>query len=569
MMEISEQQKKRAVNIIWNAAKRYDFSPDFKAYDEDGKAELYWNCILGAARRHYDYPKLETLFASLQQEEDEEIYTGLLWLGLENCIYERERRDRPALERLRKDYAKRYVQRYAGTQPDDYHLYDCLALAHYMRILGMTPRISTLDRKLLDALEFPSNIDTDEIVRRAQALLRQWFQIRAEERHQERKPFSFGRGRPRRKTDLKLRKFGLGFAEHTAHGQVDGGDKKNLNEDLRTKMSASELRAFMTTKYGRALFTAKQMQEIERELCKENHQSCHLHFTKGERVKGQIQNGFEALQREKEAAQIARNRSYYQANLARNRTSISKLANKIQNSILLYLQPTAIKSDTGSLNGGLAWRAIKLDDNRVFTRKDRGESGDLCVDILLDASTSQMNRQEIVSSQGYMIAEALNRCGIPCRVMSFCSMTGYTILRIYRDYRETGKNESIFEYVSNGCNRDGLAIRASHYLISQSPYEHRILIILSDVKPNDIIWIQNAEGEGATPYEQDAGVNDTAWEVRKARADGISVVCVFTGEDADLPSAQKVYGRDFARILSLDKLADTVGLLLQNQIRNL
>ena len=58
-------------------------------------------------------------------------------------------------------------------------------------------------------------------------------------------------------------------------------------------------------------------------------------------------------------------------------------------------------------------------------------------------------------------------------------------------------------------------------------------------------------------------------EVRRARADGIAVVCVFTGDDEDLPSARLVYGKDFARISSVDKLADAVGNLLQSQIRNL
>jgi hypothetical protein len=70
--------------------------------------------------------------------------------------------------------------------------------------------------------------------------------------------------------------------------------------------------------------------------------------------------------------------------------------------------------------------------------------GDLSVDILLDASTSQKDRQETVSSQGYIIAESLTKCGIPCRVMSFCSMTGYTIVRIFRDYNENKPQQAHF-----------------------------------------------------------------------------------------------------------------------------
>ena len=195
--------------------------------------------------------------------------------------------------------------------------------------------------------------------------------------------------------------------------------------------------------------------------------------------------------------------------------------------------------------------------------------GDLSVDILLDASTSQSRRQAIVSNQGYVIAESLNRCCIPCRVMSFCSMTGYTILRIFRDYWERGANGRIFEYVSNGCNRDGLGIRLAHHLISKEHFDHRILIVLSDAKPNDVVRIRPRDSEEFINYEEESGIRDTAFEVRSARADGISVICVFTGADEDVASAKTIYGRDFARIQSLDKLADTVGMLLQNQIKNM
>ena len=234
----------------------------------------------------------------------------------------------------------------------------------------------------------------------------------------------------------------------------------------------------------------------------------------------------------------------------------------------MHLQPVEVKSGGGRLCGSRAWRALKLDDGKIFTRTEQDDVGSLSVDILLDASTSQKHRQETVSSQGYMIAESLTRCSIPCRVMSFCSMTGYTVLRIFRDYSEPNNNKKIFEYVSNGCNRDGLAIRAAHHLMLQSHYEHRILIILSDVKPNDVLKIRSA-GDELIPYEQQAGLVDTSLEVRRARADGIAVACVFTGDDEDVPSAKMVYGRDFARIQSLDKLADAVGLLIRNQIKNI
>ena len=90
MQEVSDLQKKRAYNLIWNAAADYTFAPDFKFYTEEGKADIYWNSILGLARKHYDYEQLKKLFRSLETEEEAGEYESLLWLGLENALVAKE-----------------------------------------------------------------------------------------------------------------------------------------------------------------------------------------------------------------------------------------------------------------------------------------------------------------------------------------------------------------------------------------------------------------------------------------------------------------------------------------------
>ena len=203
----------------------------------------------------------------------------------------------------------------------------------------------------------------------------------------------------------------------------------------------------------------------------------------------------------------------------------------------------------------------------MFTRILRSDPGDLSVDLLLDASTSQLDRQAAVAAQGYMIAESLTRCGIPVRVSSFCSLSGYTILSRYRDYRETDANERIFHYFTTGCNRDGLAIRAVGKGMEDSPCEHRMLILLSDARPNDVVKLRR--GGSYLDYAGQEGILNAAREVRSLLHRQVSVMCVFTGDDKDVPAAHTIYGRDFARIRSFDQFADTVGTLIQNQIRSL
>ena len=568
MTEVSDLQKRRAENIIWNAAQSHGFTPDFKAYDADARADLYWNTVIGAVRRHDEYPKIEAVVRSFQAEEDADVYEALLWLGLENAVFERERDERPVLESLRRDYAGRFL---ASLRVDhDLPFDDALARAHYQRVLGLDPQLDPYTERLLDDLEFSRDMNTDEIVARAKDLFERWFRIRQKELSEERKKRRIPFGIRKRKTAKgRYRRFGLGFADHPSN--LYGGEHVGA-QDAETQrlssMSETELRAFMEAKYGKSAFSRRETAELERAVCTGSHAACHVLITKGEKGTAKIQNGFEALQREKEAKQISANRRFFTDHIAERRIAISRLSSKIQNSILLHLQPSPVRSNSGALEGGRTWRALHLGDERVFIRDEQDNMGDLCVDILLDASTSQKNRQAIVSNQGYIIAESLNRCGIPCRVMSFCSMTGYTILRVFRDYEERGANDRIFEYVSNGCNRDGLGIRMAHHLIRKERYEHKVLIVLSDAKPNDVVRIREKESGEYINYEAQQGIRDTAFEVRSARSDGISVICVFTGADEDVPSAKLIYGRDFARIQSIDLLADTVGKLLQNQIKN-
>ena len=96
---------------------------------------------------------------------------------------------------------------------------------------------------------------------------------------------------------------------------------------------------------------------------------------------------------------------------------------------------------------------------------------------------------------------------------------------------------------------------------------HRMLIVLSDVKPLDIAKIRRSEGEVGQSYDGIRALTDTAQEVRRLRAEGLSVICVFTGADLDLPYARMVYGQEFVRIRDHSQFADAVGKLILDQMK--
>lgn len=63
---------------------------------------------------------------------------------------------------------------------------------------------------------------------------------------------------------------------------------------------------------------------------------------------------------------------------------------------------------------------------------------------------------------------------------------------------------------------------------------------------------------------------DSAAEVEKLRREGISVMCIFTGEDADLPVPPGAFtAGTLVRIRSIEQFADAVGGVVVQLIGNI
>lgn len=144
------------------------------------------------------------------------------------------------------------------------------------------------------------------------------------------------------------------------------------------------------------------------------------------------------------------------------------------------------------------------------------------------------------------------------------------MLRILKDYGDKNGERRIFDYFAAGWNRDGLALRAMGELMQSAPAEKHLLILLTDASPDDSRKILPS---GSIPLSRDyngqAGIDDTAAEVRALRTQGIRVAAVFMGENSSVPAANAIYGRDLARIRRMDQLAAAAGRLIQDEIREL
>ena len=188
------------------------------------------------------------------------------------------------------------------------------------------------------------------------------------------------------------------------------------------------------------------------------------------------------------------------------------------------------------------------------------------VDILLDSSGSETQRQPQIAVQAYLISQAFSNAGIPHRVSSFCSYREYTIVHRFRQYDDTeSSNRNILQFRAFGNNRDGLAIRTIVDDFKCRSEEKKILIILSDGRPN-AVGLSHPGMEPPIPYVGELAVRDTALEVRKARNLGISVLGIFIGDEEDLAIERKIFGKEFVYTQKIESFAHIVGTYLRKQM---
>lgn len=168
--------------------------------------------------------------------------------------------------------------------------------------------------------------------------------------------------------------------------------------------------------------------------------------------------------------------------------------------------------------------------------------------------------------RAFIISEALSNLGIPHRVMSFCTFWDYTILHRFRDYEDDRKeNGHIFDYMTSANNRDGLAIKAVGEQLILREEGQKVLVVLSDGKPYDVV-VNRPGSRNPEPYRGAYAVADTAFEVRNLRQQQIAVLGVFVREEQELPAERKIFGKDFAYIQDITGFAHTVGRYLVRQI---
>ncbi|MGN0986850.1 MAG: nitric oxide reductase activation protein, partial [Otoolea sp.] len=292
------------------------------------------------------------------------------------------------------------------------------------------------------------------------------------------------------------------------------------------------------------------------------HSDCSLYFTEGI-LKNPVKRNYQY-----EYAKRLRNKNiwvYHEKHRIVKR-NISALTELLRKSLVLRSESYEVLSDRGMIVPSRVWRVGRSREASIFKRELKGDASEFVVDVLIDASGSQMSRQGDVALQAYIISEALSNVRLPHRVMSFCTFWDYTILHRFREYDDPREaNDNIFNYVTSSNNRDGLAIKTVGHGLLQREEEKKILIVLSDGRPYDVI-VNRPNARNPQPYHGKYAVKDTATEVRRLRNLGVSVLGVFAGEEKDLETEKKIFGKDFAYIRDIANFSKIVGRYLTRQL---
>lgn len=355
-------------------------------------------------------------------------------------------------------------------------------------------------------------------------------------------------------------------------GMENADVTREMEEERKSKQKITVLppealekaHTYVELNFGKTYLSELEEKRMNQLMCRDIHSDCSLYFTEGI-LKSPVKRNYQY-----EYAKRLKNKNiwlYHDKHRIVKR-NIALLTEMLKKSLVIKSENQEILSDRGMIVPSRLWRLGRSSDAQVFRRELKGDSSDFVVDVLIDASGSQMSRQGEVALQAYIISEALSNAELPHRVMSYCTFWDYTILHRFREYDDPrSANENIFNYVTSSNNRDGLAIRAAGYGLLNREEEKKILIILSDGRPYDVI-VNRPNAKNPAPYHGKYAITDTAAQIRKLRSQGVSVLGVFAGEEKDLATEKKIFGKDFAYIRNITGFSKIVGRYLTKQLED-
>lgn len=579
----------RVNNLAWTVSGMYDEDIDSSEKDYSSKdVSLYFGIIAGARRKYLDWDIIKKyLMSRIKKSYNKDILYTLIELVLNSIVEDKVINERPGVAEIRSKAYKDVLVNYSKIHKED--ILQTLRYTFILQAMDRHPVVDGLTRRIIrDIKAIDCNDDLMTILKRLDEIYLTYFEVimnsqmensQVIEKDIENVNVDFDTF-----SDFMYEELYMDEETETIESEINNISNSMLVENLGEmgygdlekspnriiyvdEVMAQKIYDKVGYYYGKTFLSESEVKKFETKHCRGIHEGCRIHFTDGV-LRSECNNAFQLkyVTRQKE-----NNLYKYRDNIKLHKRSINKLKESISRILVEESAIDRIYSDGGTICANRAWRIGRSNNTKVFYKDIRNEKGKYVIDILLDASGSQSRNQFNVAIQAYIIAMALTSVGIPNRVMGYLSFLDYTILKRYRNYNDDINScENIFEYFSAGNNRDGLAIKATCDDLIEREEENKILIVLSDGKPNDVKIGKDRSRSlrGEASYKGIIGVKDTALEVRKARKQGILVLGVFTGKESDLDAEKMIYGKDFIYTKDIERFAYIVAMYLKKIIKN-
>ena len=587
-VEIDEYRlelENRIRNLLWTVSGDYqlDMKPDVSLFLRSKAIALYDGIKQGALARYYDKDMLGLYLVKkifLQAGENE--LTFVAQLCIEEAIGDKICEERPGIRDMQRQCMEDILEQEFDILPDLRDIPGRLKVAVLRRRLNNGEwHVEKKLQPFMELIERAGNsTDTLELIRVIDELYNRLMDPNFESMHgtleqvlavtmEDLTEYSWEDFLSEEMYEEVLESYAEQLT-NSVSGLENSAVTEEMEEKRQKKRSVKVVTPEMLEKaytyvelnYGKSYLSEAEEKKINYQMCRGIHSDCSLYFTEGI-LKNPVKSNYQY-----EYAKRLRNKNIwlYHDKHRIVKHNITVLTETLRKSLVLRSETQTVLSDRGMIVPSRLWRIGRTNDAKLFQQELKGEISDFVVDVLIDASGSQMKRQGDVALQAYIISEALSNVDIPYRVMSFCTFWDYTIMHRFRRYDDPrSENDNIFNYVTSSNNRDGLAIRTAGYDLLQREEEKKIMIILSDGRPYDVI-INRPNAKNPEPYQGKAAIADTATEVRRLRNLDVSVLGVFAGEEKDLATEKKIFGKDFAYIRDIANFSKIVGRYLTKQL---
>lgn len=577
-MEIRNMQQKRACNMVWTAAGRYDFEPQYLFFQEDDEPSLYLNTLEGLGYSCLKEDAVLSLLKGIEIGREPDTFRCYVQLILERVIFLRVKDDRPALEELRREYALRHIGELRPPERYQELSEHRQVLLHCYRIAGKNLRVFTKkELQIADemdalAVENARTKDDEALAAGIKEFLWKEFYYHFRKARESEQTAFVGAGLL---MVLLGRLFHTEFRlkqkqdENRVQTGAGKGQLKVLWRRLLNRTTAEEDQQFVRQIFGECLFDEPMMEKLEGEYCTGYHTHCHLWYAGTQSLSEKNGSGKEISDIRE---QLERNLAYYRKNRRYFERCILTITDQLKSALETQQEPDIVHSLQGHLDAGAVYRIRAMHDLSVFRREVTEIAPEVSVDLVLDASSSRTQEQESLAAQAYVITRSLMNLQIPVQVVSFRSQRSYTILQRLKSYESTDHADGIFQFFTAGNNRDGLALRALQPLMTEKEEKQktRIILVLTDAV---VLDLQKAYVPGMFSKGQEYGdqlaVEDTRDTLQQLKKQGIHVAAIFKGGSYALKDLQTIYGSSYVRIREIRQLPDAVIRLLLKILGNL